>query len=112
MTAMESLDSYRHRTAWMIAGAIVTFAVVSGFSIGLGIAPFALLVAWVALRRSGFGPEMFGILDGAAAICLLIALFNHNGGLDPVPWLVAGCLLAVAGFTGYRVGRHLQSRDA
>jgi hypothetical protein len=100
----------------MIAGAIITFALLSGLSTGLvtglGIAPLALLGIWIAVRRGGVGPEVFGLLDGAAAICLVIALFRHNGGLDPVPWLVAGCLLAVAGFAGYRVGRHLQSRNA
>ncbi len=96
----------------MIAGAIVTFTVISGFSIGFGIAPFALLAVYVAVRRSGFGPEAFGLLDGAAAICLLIALFNHNAGVDPVPWLVSGCLLAAAGFAGYKLGRHVQSRNA
>ena len=95
----------------MIAGAITTFAVVSGFSIGIVIAPLALVGILFASRRTGFGPELFGVLDGAAAICLIIALLNHNDGVNPVPWLVAGCLLAVAGFAGYRLGRHLGSRD-
>ena len=109
---VESAADFPARTAWMLVGALLSFAVITGFSIGFAVAPLALLGVFLAVRRAGVGPQTFGVLDGAAAMCLVVALLNREGTRDPVPWVVAAVVLAVAGFAGYHVARRALSRDA
>ncbi len=101
--------------AWVFAGALTMFAWLTGFSIGLFLLPFAVLVIWLVARKSRIWPEILGMVGGAGVICLVIAAVNHEGpgcrtteeagaitvtcggSLDPKPWLVVGfALLAVA----------------
>ena len=110
--AVEPAADFPARTAWMLVGALLSFAVITGFSIGFAVAPLALLGVWLAVRRAGIGPQTFALLDGAAGMCLVVALLNRQGTRDPIPWVVASVVLAVAGFAGYRLTRRTSSRDA
>src|SRR5687768_17474878 len=112
-------------TAWVLAGALAVFSLLGAASIGLFIAPLAAIAIWLALRFGRAGPEMLGMVAGAGAVCLLIALLNRNtrscaeeghilspaeteascGGLEPMPWLVAGLVLVAAGFVAYALAR-------
>jgi hypothetical protein len=99
--------------AWTGAGALTVFALLTGFSIGLFILPFAVVALVAVWRRTRGGWEALGILVGAGAIALLIAAIHadpDNRGLDPVPWLVAGLLLVGAGAGGYAAARRRPSR--
>jgi hypothetical protein len=111
--------------AWVLAGALAVFSLLGAASIGLFIAPLAGIAIWLALRFGRAGPEMLGMVSGAGAVCLLIALLNRNtspcaeeghilspaeteagcGGLEPMPWLVAGVVLVAAGVVAYALTR-------
>jgi hypothetical protein len=103
---------------WVGVGALVAFALVSAASIGLFVLPFALLALWVVLRRSPPRSTTFGLVSGAGLVCLLIWALNVGsspcpesgtstappggvdeacGGLDALPFLVAGIALTLAG---------------
>jgi hypothetical protein len=107
--------------AWVLAGALAVFSLLGAASIGLFIAPLAVVAIWLALRFGRVGPEMLGMVSGAGAVCLLIAFLNRGttpcteqghtlstgetevacGGLEPTPWLVAGLVLVAAGIVAY-----------
>ena len=111
--------------AWVLAGALLSFSVLGAASIGFFVVPFALLAFWLALRLGRGWPEALGTISGAGAVSLLIAFLNRGtmscadesltlgpgeteitcGGLDPIPWLVAGLVLAAAGAIAYALAR-------
>lgn len=89
---------------WALAGALVTFSLITAASIGLFILPVAALVTAFVARSTRFRAEPLGALVGAGAICLLIAwLQRAPGGFDWRPWLLAGVVLAGFGAAGYAV---------
>ena len=100
--------------AWALAGALLVFSVLSGFSIGLFILPLALIAIAAVAWRAAAWPESVGAVAGAGTVCLLIAFLSRDydpcpqgrvrvlrpgetsvecGGMDPVPWLVIGIVL-------------------
>jgi hypothetical protein len=116
--------------AWALAGALVVFAFLSGFSIGLFVLPLAGVVLWIVARRTSAWPEVFGVGAGAGALCLLVAFLNRDytpcpegpitlapgqtsfecGGADPVPWLVAGVALVAGSVLAYFLLRRFLPR--
>lgn len=101
---------------WAIVGTALAFSFVAMASIGLFVLPAAFVVAWLTSRYVESGPELLGLIAGAAAVSLAVGLVNIDnfasscpaegserlqesaascGGLDPVPWLVTGALLAL-----------------
>jgi hypothetical protein len=111
--------------AWVLAGALAVFSLLGAASIGLFIAPLAVVAIWLALRFGRAGPEMLGMVSGAGVVCLLIAFLNRGttpcaeqghtlsaretetscGGLQPMPWLVVGLLLVAVGIVAYALAR-------
>jgi hypothetical protein len=104
--------------AWVGAGALVAFALVSAASIGLFVLPFAFVALWVVLRHARPRATAFGLISGAGLVCLLIWALNAGsspcpesgsrtappggveegcGGLDALPFLVAGIALTLTG---------------
>lgn len=124
---MEQAVGWRWFAAWGLAGGLAFFAILTGLSIGLFVLPFAALAIWFVGRSAARWPEMLGVALGGAAVCLAVAAINWDytpcpdgpitlppgeasfscGGFDPMPWLVAGVVLAVAGPLGYLVARRL-----
>lgn len=108
---------------WSLAFAGVAFTVVSIMSIGGFIAPFTLtFILLVALWANAWPEAPLGTFIGMGLLCLLVAFINRGyvpcpsgvtigltpgrtswacGGLNPVPWLVVGVLLVVAGISYY-----------
>ncbi len=106
---------------WSVAIGSVIFCVVAMMSIGLFLAPLALLLSWLAARRAHAWPEASaGSLIGAGGVCLLIAYLHRSevpcpdgpvhlrpgqhfscGGFDPLPWLAVGVVLVAAGVSSY-----------
>ena len=96
--------------AWALAGGLLVFAVLSGFSMGLFVLPLAGVLLWFVARRASGWPESLGLGAGLGAVCLLVAFSNRSykpcpegpitlapgetefecGGFDPLPWLIAG----------------------
>lgn len=118
-------SGWRWFCAWAFAGGLLVFALLSGASIGFLVLPFAALALWLVGRTARVWPEILGSLAGAGAFCLAIAASSRDyvacpdgpialgpgeesfscGGLDPVPWLIAGVVLAAAGPVLYALAR-------
>src|SRR5437870_5701538 len=66
--------------AWTLAGALLTFSFLTGFSIGLFFLPLAAAVVfWVARRAPGlFDP--IGFFAGIGLILLFVAVINPGAG--------------------------------
>lgn len=109
-------SGWRWFCAWAVAGGLLVFALLTGFSIGLLVLPFAAIAVWLVGRTARVWPEILGTGAGAAVVCLAVAALNRDyvgcpegpitlgpgqtsyscGGLDPLPWLVAGVALLLA----------------
>jgi hypothetical protein len=62
--------------AWSVAGFLMSFSLITGFSIGLLILPFAAaMLIWTTLR-SPHPREASGFFVGIAATAVLIAALN------------------------------------
>ena len=111
--------------AWGGAGALFTFSLLAGLSIGLLVLPFAACalasIAWRAPHLS----EGLGFVAGIGATLMLVAFLNRDhrpcpedglslpagasptsfecGGLDPTPWLLAGVVTAALALVGYGI---------
>jgi hypothetical protein len=116
---------WRWFCAWAVAGGLLAFALLSGASIGFLMLPFAAIAVWLVGRTARMWPEILGSLAGAGALCLAVAAANRDyvacpdgpitlgpgedsfscGGLDPLPWLVVGVVLLVAGPALYALAR-------
>jgi hypothetical protein len=109
--------------AWAAAAALAALAVAAAPSFGILLLPVAAAMVVATARRIRVWPEAFGVLEGLAAIALVIGLRNlgsspcpttgelilspgqHEvtcGGLEPAPFLVAALILAMVGLAGYR----------
>jgi hypothetical protein len=104
-------------TSWAFAFALLLFAVLTGFSIGVFVFPLAMLAFGLAGHYARPWPELVsGGLAGIASVSLLVAFLNRDwqpcpavqtvihlepgsggrfscGGLKPLPWLIVGLAL-------------------
>jgi hypothetical protein len=99
-------------------------------SLGLFLLPVALVACWLAERSTRSALELLGALPGAGLVCLGIAFGARDyspcppegsltippgetsvscGGFDPLPWLVAGLALVVAGALAYGIAHRAQA---
>ena len=59
---------------WAIASLTLTLTLIGAASIGIFVAPFAIIAVVVAVRRNRVWPEAAsGGLVGASAVCLFVA---------------------------------------
>jgi hypothetical protein len=118
---MTRTSGWRAIAYWSVAIGSVTFSVASMMSIGLFVAPLALLLCWLAAWRAHAWPEAaVGTLMGAGGVCLVIAYLHRSyvpcpdgpvrlrpgqhfscGGFDASPWLAVGAVLLAAGVSSY-----------
>jgi len=110
--------------AWLAVGTALTLSFLTGFSIGLFVLPFALVVLAIVATRSPRLPEATGFVSGIGLALLLVAFLNRDyqpcpasgvlrvapgqqsfscGGLDPHPWLYLGLAVTAAGAVTYLV---------
>jgi hypothetical protein len=92
---------------WALPGALLAFAVVTGFSIGILVLPFALL-AFLAVSRSerahvvcGAG---WGALGGAGVTLIGIAVLNADAGWSRY-WLLAGGVTIAGSMAAFTLAR-------
>jgi hypothetical protein len=128
---MKSAGSLRGFAAWVVAGGLLAFSLLSW--VGLFLLPAALVGCWLAARSTRSTLELLGALPGVGLVCLGIAFGARDyspcppggsltvppgetsvscGGFDPVPWLVAGLALVVAGALAYGIARRVQRGPA
>lgn len=114
--------------AWAISGALLTVGVVGSFGVLVLVLPIGALSALVLILTARSWPELLGVGSGIGSLALGIAFLNRNsspcpvepttvtripgyqppdcGGVDPVPWLMAGMILILATVAAYAWARH------
>jgi len=113
--------------AWMVVGSISALVAISIASIGLLLAPLALLGMLVLFIREDSRASVSGFISGLGLPLLWVAWLNLGGPgqweertatsvsggelLNPWPWLMAGLLLIGIGFAGQILAR-LRRRPA
>jgi hypothetical protein len=115
---------------WAVAFGLLALTVIGAASIGMFVAPFAIVATIASVRRNRDWPEApLGGLIGVGAVCLFIAYRGRHeyppcpppgtkirvargqhfacegGGPDPLLWLLIGLALAGAGLVGYLLVR-------
>jgi hypothetical protein len=116
--------------AWSIVGAALALTFLTGFSIGLLLLPFALLLLWLVVYLSPRWPESIGFVEGVGLLLLVIAYLHRDdracppngtlqlapgsagesvscGGLDPHPWLYTGLVIAALAALAYALARRI-----
>jgi hypothetical protein len=116
--------------AWAVTGAGLTLSFLSGFSIGLLLLPFALVLLALVARLSPQLPEAAGFVSGVGVMLIVVAFLNQDyrpcgsgvvtlepgqtsvscGGLDPRPWLVSGLAVFTAGCVAYALTSRARRR--
>lgn len=92
--------------AWLASGALFSFGVVAGLSIGVFVLPFAAAAVLVVSVGAPHFLEAAGFVAGAGATLLLVAFVNRGSGdLDATPWLLGGVTLALGAVGSYSVLR-------
>jgi hypothetical protein len=96
---------------WALAGGALSFAFLTGFSIGLFVLPLAVGTLFVAASRAPHLAESVGFLTGVGGTLFAIGVIQLQDpqGLAPEPWLLAGSLCAGFGVAGYAVVRRCAS---
>lgn len=113
-----SITGWSSLLLWSFTTAVFAFSAVSLASIGMLIAPFALIILLIVafLGRSWPEAPLGGFLIGPGAICLLVAFLQMDslncpaglprssigqgmqcGGLDSTPWLIGGLIMVAFG---------------
>jgi hypothetical protein len=84
--------------AWTVAGALMTFSFLTGFSIGLFFLPLAgatlLAVAW----RAPGAPDAVGFFEGVGVMLLVVPLLNPDAGSAV---LFAGLVIGLSAIGAY-----------
>ena len=121
----DAAGGWRWFAGWAGAGTLLSFSVLSGFTIGMFLAPLVLGALWTVAGRARLWPEGLGLFAGVATTCLLVAVLalpyrpcppsgsgslatgslatgsSSCGGFDPFAWAVAGVALALASGFAY-----------
>jgi hypothetical protein len=109
--------------AWAVIGAAGALGLISFIVVFvLAVIPLAAFGVWMALRPGSRG-SAFGLLTGAGLLFLFVAYVQRDGPgttcwhtasgggceehLNPIPWLVIGAVLVVAGIVGQAVSFRL-----
>ena len=101
---------WRWFVAWALAGGVLTLALLTAMSIGLFLAPVALLLLVLVGRRARPWPESLGMVAGVGAVCVAVAALSwasRPGGGTPNPagWLAVGIVLVVGAAMLYVAAR-------
>ncbi len=97
--ATASRGGWEWFAAWTLAGGLMTFSFLTGFSIGLFVLPLAAAALfWVASRAPG-ALDAIGFIEGIGMTLLLVALVNPDAGRT---WLYAGLVLGLGAVAAYR----------
>ena len=116
---------------WAFVGALFSLSFLGAASIGLFVLPVALVALGLTSRFVRRGPELAGLLLGAAVLSLYVGLANLGsrpcpssgsgsgfvhvgtseratsscGGWNPRPWLLVGVTLAGSSVAAYSLAR-------
>jgi hypothetical protein len=116
---------WRWFVAWVLVGCAAVFGAFSFVLVGLAAFAAAVVVAVLMLRHPGVRGSALGLLSGAGLPLVYVAYVQREGPgttcwhtatsggcathLDPIPWLVIGVVLVIAGLALF-APRMLRSR--
>ena len=83
--------------AWSAAGALFTFSLLTGFSIGLFLLPLVAAGLYLAVRAAPDFRASFGFMAGIGLILLVLASINNFS----LGWLVPGVGFISAAFVSF-----------
>jgi hypothetical protein len=83
--------------AWCLAGALFTFSLLTGFSIGLFLLPLVVAALYLAVRSAPDFRAALGFVAGIGVILLILASINNFS----IGWLIPGVALGAAAFGSF-----------
>ena len=83
--------------AWCLAGALFTFSLLTGFSIGLFLLPLVVAALYLAARSAPDFRAALGFVAGIGVILLILASINNFS----IGWLIPGVALGAAAFASF-----------
>src|SRR5688500_15438708 len=122
--------------AWAVAGGLLAFSFLAGFSVGLFTLPFAALAFWAVAAKSPDRSPAFGVVSGIGLLSLAAWALHRAarpcpadgalsgdaaapgetcvgcGGVVPQPWLVAASVFVIVGGLAFVVARRWDRRSA
>lgn len=75
---------------WGVAGALFTFSLLTGLSIGFFLLPFVVVALYWAIRLAPSFRDALGFIEGIGLILIVVASI-HNAAIG---WLVPGVVLS------------------
>ncbi len=87
--------------AWTVAGAIFTFSLLTGFSIGLFLLPVVAAMLYLAVRAAPDFRASLGFVAGVGLTLLVLASINNFS----IGWLIPGVVFSVIAPTAEQVAR-------
>jgi hypothetical protein len=91
---------------WTVAGAIFTFSLLTGLSIGLFLLPVVALALYLAVRSAPDFPASLGFVAGIGAIVLMLASI-HNFSIG---WLIPGLAVSTVALASFMATGHATRR--
>jgi len=92
--------------AWCAAGALFTFSLLTGFSIGLFLLPLVVAGLYLAVRSAPDFRASLGFVAGIGVILLVLASINNFS----IGWLIPGFALSVAALTSFVAAEQVDRR--
>lgn len=92
--------------AWSVAGAVFTFSLLTGFSIGLFLLPVVFVVLYLAVRSAPDFQASLGFVAGIGVILLVFASINSFS----TGWLIPGVAFSALALTSFMAAEQLTRR--
>ncbi len=92
--------------AWCAAGALFTFSLLTGFSIGLFLLPLVAAALYLAVRSAPDFRASLGFVAGIGVILLVLASINNFS----MGWLIPGVAFSAAAFASFLAAGQVDRR--
>jgi len=92
--------------AWCLAGALFSFSLLTGFSIGLFLLPLVIAALYLAVRSAPDFRAALGFVAGLGVILLVLASINSFS----IGWLIPGVAFSAAGFASFVAAEQVNRR--
>ncbi len=93
-------------SAWAIAGAVFTFSVLTGLSIGLLLLPIVVAALYLAARSAPDFQASIGFAAGIGVVLLSLAsIHNFSAG-----WLIPGVVFGAVALASFSVAQQMNQR--
>lgn len=91
---------------WTVFGAVFTFSLLTGFSIGLLLLPAVVVLLYAAIRYAPDFRDALGFVAGIGVILLVVASINAFS----IGWLIAGVVFSSVALGSFVATRQIARR--